>query len=47
MWDHLAAQVTYLFTLQTEINDGVWPVGEVDDGAGECFVQRCVTCAEA
>ena len=32
--DHLTAQLTEPFSLETELNDAVRPVGQVDDGAG-------------
>lgn len=35
MRNHLAAEVTDLFTLQVEFNDGIRTVGEVNDGTGE------------
>ena len=47
MWYHLATQVTNLLALESEIYDCVGPVGEIDDGAGECFVEGRVAGAEA
>lgn len=32
MGNHLAAQVTDLLPLETQLNDTVWPVRQVDDG---------------
>lgn len=47
MRDHLTAQIADLLTLETEFDDCVGTVGEVDDGAGEGFVQRGICGSEA
>lgn len=44
---HLAAQVADLLALETEVDDAVGPVREVDDGAREGFVEGRVGGAEA
>lgn len=45
--DHLAAEITELLALEAQVDDGVGPVGEIDDGAGEGLVERGVGIAEA
>jgi hypothetical protein len=45
--NHLAAQVSDLLALESELNDGVGPVGEVDNGAGQGLVKRAVGGSEA
>lgn len=45
--DHLTAQVSNLLTLETELNDGVGPVREVDNGTGQGLVKRAVCGSEA
>ena len=45
--NHFRAEVADLFALEAQINDCVGPVGEVDDGPGEGFVERGVAAAEA
>lgn len=45
--DHLAAQVADLLAAQAELAHAVGAVGEVDDGAGQGFVERAVGGAEA
>ena len=47
MRQHLAAQVADLLAPRAELDDGVGSVGEVDDGAGEGFVERAIGVAEA
>ena len=44
---HLGAEVAELLAAQAEVDDGVGPVGEVDDGARESVVEGCVGVAEA
>lgn len=44
--NHLAAQVSNPLALEAEFDDGVGAVGEVDDGAGERFIERAVCGAE-
>jgi hypothetical protein len=34
MGHHLAAQLAEPLALETEIDDGIWSVRQVDDGAG-------------
>jgi hypothetical protein len=45
--DHLAAEVADLLAAQAQLGDAEGPVGEVDDGAREGFVQRAVGGSEA
>lgn len=45
--DHLAAEIAELLALEAQVDDGVGPVGEVDDGAGEGLVEGGVGIAEA
>lgn len=40
--NHLAAQLAQELTLESEVDDTVGAVGEVDDGAGEGLVERGV-----
>lgn len=40
--NHLAAQLAEELTLESEVDDTVGAVGEVDDGAGEGLVERGV-----
>ena len=47
MRDHLAAQVSDLLALETQVNDGVGPVGEVYDGTRQRLVKGAVGRAEA
>lgn len=47
MWDHLAAQIANLLTLETQLDDGVWAIGEVDYCAGEGFIEGGVGGSEA
>jgi len=44
---HLAAQIAELLARQAEVYDAEGPRGEVDDGAGQGFVERGVGGAEA
>lgn len=44
---HLGAQLAQPLALEPEVDDAVGPVGEVDDGAREGFVEGCVGVAEA
>ena len=44
---HLGAQRAEELALEAEVDDAVWPVGEIDDCAGEGIVQRCVGVAKA
>lgn len=44
---HLRTQVANLLSLEPEVYYGERPVGEVDYGAGQCFVQGRVGVAEA
>ena len=46
MRQHFAAEVANLFSRGAEIDDGEGTVGEVDDGAGEGFVEGTVGVAE-
>lgn len=46
MRQHLAAQVADLFSLRAQVDDGEGSVREVDDGAGEGFVEWAVSVAE-
>ena len=43
---HLCAQVTNFFTAELQVADAEGAVGEVDDGTGEGFVERCVCISE-
>lgn len=45
--DHLTAQVTNLFPLESKLSHAVGPRGDVDDGAREGFVEGCVAGAVA
>lgn len=45
--NHLTAQVSNLLALETELNDGVGPVREVDNSAGQSLVKRAVGGSEA
>lgn len=45
--NHLTAQVSNLLALETELNDGVRPVREVDYGTGKGLVERTVGGSEA
>lgn len=45
--DHLAAQITQLLTLKTQVYHAVGPGGDVEDGPGEGFVEGSVAAAEA
>lgn len=45
--NHLAAQVSDLLALETELNDGIGPVREVDNSAGQGLVKRAVGGPEA
>lgn len=40
--NHLTAQVSNLLTLETELDDCVWPVRKVDHGTGQGLVERAV-----
>lgn len=44
---HLAAQLAEPLTLEAQLGDAVWAVGDVDDSAGEGLVERSVGVAEA
>ena len=44
---HLAGQAAEPLAAQAEVDDGVGPVGQVDDGAGEGLVEGSVGVAEA
>lgn len=44
---HLRAQLAEPLALEAKVDDAVRPVREVDDGAGERLVERCVGVAEA
>lgn len=44
--NHLAAEVADLLTLKAELDDTEGAVGQIDDGAGECLVERGVGVAE-
>ena len=47
MRQHLAAQITNLLPLETQVDDAEGSVREVDHGATERFVERRVGAAEA
>jgi hypothetical protein len=47
MWDHLCAQVTNLLSLESQFNDCVWTVGEVDYSTRQSFVERCIRMTES
>lgn len=40
--DHLTAQVSNFLPLEAELNDGIGPVREVDNSAGQGLVERAV-----
>jgi hypothetical protein len=40
--DHLAAELTEELALETQLDDSVGAVGEVNDGAGKGFVERSI-----
>lgn len=43
---HLCAQVANFLTAELQVADTEGAVGEVDDGTGEGFVERCVCISE-
>lgn len=45
--DHLGAEVADALAAEAELDDGVGPVGDVDDGAGEGLVEGAVGVTEA
>lgn len=45
--NHLTTQISDLLALKTKLNDGVWPVREVDNRTGQGLVERAVGGSEA
>lgn len=45
--DHLGAELAQHLALETQVDNGVRAVGQIDDGARESLVQRGVGIAEA
>lgn len=46
MWDHLTAQISNFFPLQSQINDTIRPVRQIDDGSRQGFVEWCICVAK-
>lgn len=45
--DHLGAELAQHLALETQVDNGVGAVGQIDDGARESLIQRSVGIAEA